>query len=66
MKIASDKTYQEFDKLIDQLTAHKKKSPIDQSQSYKKPVNGRFRWVMPLFLMIGGGWLAYRNIPAVQ
>jgi hypothetical protein len=65
MKIANERTLDELDRLKDQLTAHLRKSPAKQ-KPVKNPFNGRFRWVMPLFLVAGGGYLFYRNTPTLK
>jgi hypothetical protein len=68
MKIANEQTFQQFDKLKEQMFAHKQKQ--QQQQQQKKPppnpISARFRLVLPLTLMMGGLWLVYTKAPSIE
>jgi hypothetical protein len=65
MKIASEKTFEEFDRLKDQLFAHKKRA-APKPKPVPNPIGRKFRWLMPVFLLGGGLYLAYRSTKSLK
>lgn len=67
MKIANEKTFEEFDRLKDQIFAHKRSQAPKQTPP--KPLKLRSfptKTIMRLTLLIGGAWLIARNTNKIK
>ena len=60
MRIASEKTFQQFDKLKDQLYAHKRQTNI-KPKKIRTPIS-----LLPILLIGGGIWTVYKTTPKVK
>ena len=66
MKIANEQTFQQFDRIKEQMFAHKQKEYRQQQKQVKNPISSRFRIVLPLTLIFGGLWLVYQKAPSIK
>ena len=59
MKIANEQTFREFDNFKDNIFRKKKDNHV--KKIVPNPLSSKFRLLLPISLIAGGLWLAYKN-----
>ena len=63
MKIANERTFQQFDRFRQDMF---RKKTNQLKKDIPNPISVKFRWVMPLALIAGGLWLIKKNMPSIK
>jgi hypothetical protein len=68
MKILNEKTLDDFDKMKDNLFAHKRKqATLNTSKPpIKNPISSLYRFFAPIALIAGGFYLVYTRTPPLK